>query len=156
MKKNFPIVAMRRRVWTSFGALALLATAMGLYTLFFVRGACDLPAVERASFLLVHQMERFDHSYQFATSAAPDKIVRPLAELQQILMDTQTVEVPGCLREAKAELVAYMGAVVRAFLAYQAQEADLVRDLVGQSDTHYEEFHVEMEQVKGCAPWCFR
>lgn len=156
MKEKFPIVFSRRRVWASFGALALLAAAAGLYSLFFVRTACDVPAVERASFLLVHQMERFDHSYQFATSAAPDKIVRPLAELQQILMDTQTVEVPGCLRAAKGELVAYMGSVVRAFLAYQAQEADLVRELVGQSDIHYEEFHVEMDQVMECAPWCFR
>ena len=143
-------------MWTSIGALVLLAAAMGLYAFFFVRASCDIAAVERASFLLLHQMERFDHSYQFATSAAPDKIVRPLAELQQIQMDTQTVEVPGCLQTAKTDLVAYMGTVVRAFLAYQAQEADLVRDLVGQSDTHYEEFHVEMDQVKECAPWCFR
>ena len=156
MKQKFPIVASQKQMWTSFGALVLLAAATGLYALFFVRGACEIQAVERASFLLVHQMERFDHSYQFATSAAPDKIVRPLAELQQILMDTQTVEVPGCLQAAKADLVAYMGTVVRAFLAYQAQEAELVRDLVGQSDTHYEEFHVEMDQVKECAPWCFR
>jgi hypothetical protein len=156
MKEKFPIVFSRRRVWTSFGALVLLAAAVGLYAFFFVRASCDIAAVERASFLLLHQMDSFDHSYQFATSAAPDKIVRPLAELQQILMDTQTVEVPGCLQAAKTDLVAYMGTVVRAFLAYQAEEADLVRDLVGQSDTHYEEFHVEMEQVMECAPWCFR
>lgn len=156
MKQKFSLVASRRQVWTSFGVLVLLAAAVGLYAFFFVRASCDLEAVERASFLLLHQMERFDHSYQFATSAAPDKIVRPLAELQQIMMDTQTVEVPGCLRAAKMDLVAYMGTVVRAFLAYQAQEADLVRDLVGQSDTHYEEFHVEMGQVMECAPWCFR
>ena len=156
MKQKFPIDASRRQVWTSFSALFLLAVGAGLYAFFFVRASCDIAAVERASFLLLHQMERFDHSYQFATSAAPDRIVRPLAELQQILMDTQTVEVPGCLRAAKADLVAYMGTVVRAFLAYQAQDADLVRELVGQSDTHYEGFHVEMEQVMECAPWCFR
>ena len=156
MKEKILVVATGRRVWTSFGALVLLAAAVGLYGLFFVRAACEVPAVERASFLLVHQMERFDHSYQFATSAAPDKIVRPLAELQQIMMDTQTVEVPGCLRTAKEDLVGYMGTVVQAFLAYQAQEADLVRDLMGQSDTHYEDFHLEMEKVMECAPWCFR
>jgi hypothetical protein len=156
MKEKFPIVFSRRQVWTSIGALVLLAAAVGLYAFFFVRASCDITAVERASFLLLHQMERFDHSYQFATSAAPDKVVRPLAELQQILMDTKTVEVPGCLQAAKTDLVAYMGTVVRAFLAYQAQEADLVRDLVGQSDTHYEGFYVEMEKVMGCAPWCFR
>lgn len=154
MKEKLHVVA-SRRVWSSFGALVLLA-AVGLYALFFVRASCDVPAMERASFLLLHQMERFDHSYQFATSAAPDKIVRPLAELQQIMMDTQTVEVPGCLRAAKGDLVEYMGTVVRAFLAYQALEEDAVRDLVGQSDTHYEEFHVEMEKVMECAPWCLR
>jgi hypothetical protein len=121
-----------------------------------MRAACELPAVERASFLLMHQLDRFDHSYQFATSAAPDKIVRPLAELQQILMDTQGVDVPGCLATAKEELLAYMGAVMKAFQAYQAQEEGMVRELVGQSDIHYEEFHVEMEEVMECAPWCFR
>lgn len=156
MKEKLPDVVSRLRVWTSFGALVLLTAAVGLYALFFVRAACDVPAVERASFLLLHQMERFDHSYQFATSAAPDKVVRPLAELQQIMMDTQTVEVPGCLQAAKEDLVEYMGTVVRAFLAYQALEEDAVRDLVGQSDTHYEEFHVEMEKVMECAPWCLR
>jgi hypothetical protein len=155
VKEKLPVVA-SRRVWTSFGALVLLAVAVGVYGLFLMRASCDVPAVERASFLLLHQMDRFDHSYQFATSAAPDKIVRPLAELQQIMMDTQTVEVPGCLQAAKADLVAYMGTVVRAFLAYQAQEEDLVRDLVGESDTHYEEFHVEMKKVMECAPWCLR
>ena len=101
MKQKFLIVESRRRVWTSFGALVLLAAAVGLYGLFFVRAACEVPAVERASFLLVHQMERFDHSYQFATSAAPDKIVRPLAELQQIMMDTQTVEVPAACKRLR-------------------------------------------------------
>ena len=156
MKEYFPIVFLRRKVWTSFSALALLAAAVGLYAFFFVRASCDIAAVERTSFLLLHQLERFDHSYQFATSAAPDKIVRPVAELQQILMDTQTVEVPGCLQTGKKELLEYMVTVIRAFEAFGAGEQDTLRERVRQSDTHYENFHVEMEEVRACAPWCFR
>ena len=138
------------------GALVFLATALVVYGIASVRGSCKLPEMERASFLLMHQLDSFDHSYQFATSAAPDKIVRPLAELQQILMDTQALEVPGCLATAQEELLAYMGAVTKAFLAYGAQDEGTLRELVAQSDIHYEEFHVEIEEVRQCAPWCIR
>jgi hypothetical protein len=135
----------------------LFLAAAAVLGLFSVANACDVSAVEEASLFLQRQMERFDHSYQFATSATPDRIVRPVAELQQILMDTQQVEVPGCLQTAKEELIGYMGMVIRAFLAYGAQEPQAaIRELVGQSDRHYESFHVELEEVRACAPWCFR
>ena len=117
--------------------------------------ACDVGAVEEISAILLRQKDRYDHSYQFAASASQDAIVRPVAELQQILMDTQDVVVPACMEAAKTELVSYMGTVIRAFAAYGALETNTtVRELIDQSETHYDNFKKELNAVNECAPFC--
>jgi hypothetical protein len=143
-----------------FLALALLvlliAGGMGGYT-HYLRNSCDLKAVEEASTVLIRQRNRYDHSYQFAVTATRDAIVRPVVELQQILMDTQQVTVPACMQTAKQELIDYMGTVLRAFASYGAGESDaMVRDLVNESQVHYDNFTTELEDVRECAPLCIR
>ena len=70
-------------------------------------------------------------------------------------MDTQQVAVPVCMRTAKNELIDYMGTVIRAFQAFGAQEDDIaVRDLINQSETHYDRFKTELDAVRECAPFC--
>ena len=129
--------------------------AIGLYAWYGITRPCDVQAVQRASALLVRQRDHYDHSYQFATSASADAIVRPVAELQQILMDTREVVVPACMQTAKAELINYMGSVIRAFIAFGAQDADVViRELINQSEEHYRNFTFELEAVNKCAPFC--
>jgi hypothetical protein len=142
------------RAVAAFFAVLMIA-AFGVYAWHALVRPCDVGAVEKASALLVRQRDRYDHSYQFATSASADAIVRPVAELQQILMDTQDVVVPACMQTAKVELINYMGTVIRAFVAYGAQEADMaVRELIDQSETHYDNFASELEAVNKCAPFC--
>jgi flagellar basal body-associated protein FliL len=147
----------RRLLWAGIGVVVtLLSAGVGVYVWFSLAQPCELSAVEKASMLLIRQRDRYYHSYQFATSASADAIVRPVAELQQILMDTQEVVVPACMQTAKDELIVYMRTVIRAFAAYGAQEADAaVRELIEQSDMHYENFAVELEAVSKCAPFCF-
>jgi hypothetical protein len=112
-------------------------------------------AVKEASARLVRQRDSYDHTYQFATSASRDAVVRPVAELQQILMDTQDVAVPACMNLAKAELIDYMGTVIRAFQAFGAQETDaIVRDLIDASEKHYDNFTAELDAVNACTPFC--
>jgi hypothetical protein len=135
--------------------LILLVAATSTYAWYSIYRACEVSAVEKASVLLVRQRDRYDHTYQFATSASRDATVRPVAELQQILMDTQQVGVPVCMQTAKDELIDYMGTVIRAFDAFGAQETDsTVRELINQSETHYDNFATEVEAVKACAPLC--
>lgn len=135
--------------------LLLSVVAMGSYTWYALRLSCDIRAVERASAFLIRQRDSFDHSYQFATSASRDAIVRPVAELQQILMDTMAYPVPACLRTAKNELVQFMGAVVHAFLAYGAQESDAtIREWLEKANEHYLNFPPELEAINECAPLC--
>ena len=134
---------------------AFFAAAIGVYAWYALARPCDVSAVEKASALLIRQRDRYDHSYQFATSASADAIVRPVAELQQILMDTQEVVVPVCMQTAKDELIEYMSIVIRAFVAYGAQEADAaVRELIEQSEVNYDNFAVELDAVHKCAPFC--
>lgn len=139
----------------SFLILLVLVVTIGSYTLYTLPNSCDEKAVERASDFLVRQRDSFDHSYQFATSASPDALVRPVAELQQILMDTLAYPIPACLRTAKNELVQYMSAVVRAFLAYGALEPSVsIRDWLEQAEDHYLNFTSELEAVRRCTPFC--
>lgn len=132
-----------------------IVAAAGVYAWYFLIRPCDVHLVEEASMLLVRQRDRYDHTYQFATSASQDAIIRPVAELQQILMDTQEVAVPACMQTAKNELIDYMGTVIHAFQAFGAQEEDsAVRDLIDQSEAHYDNFRTEVEAVRACAPLC--
>ena len=77
--------------------------------------------------------------------------------MQQILVDTQQVPVPGCMHTAKLELINYMDTVIRAFRAWGGGESDrAVRDFLNQSLVHYGKFRTEMKAVEECAPYCFR
>jgi hypothetical protein len=135
--------------------MLFVVVAVGVYSWFSLVRSCETDAVEEASLRLIDQRDRYDHTYQFATSASPEAVIRPVAELQQIMMDTQGIDVPVCMQSAKHELVEYMGTVIRAFLAYGAQEPERnVRDLILESETYYDNFNTELETVRGCAPFC--
>jgi len=138
-------------------SLVFVLAAVGTYGWYSLQNSCKVKAVQEAAARLVRQKDRYDHSYQFATSVSPGAVVRPVAELQQILMDTQQVEVPACMQTAKEELVNYMGIVIRAFLAYGAGETDqAVRELINASEGHYDNFANELKAVDRCAPLCIR
>ena len=135
--------------------IVVLALVVSGYSWYSAQVACNVNAVKDASARLVRQRNSYDHSYQFATSVSRNAIVRPVNELQQILMDTQDVPVPACMRTVKEELISYMDIVIRAFLTYGAQESDAaVRDLINQSNVHYRNFSIELDAVNECAPMC--
>jgi hypothetical protein len=126
-----------------------------VYTWFYWINPCNVPDVTETSAFLVSQMKRYDDVYMVTTNAPPTMLVRPVAELQQILMDTQGVPVPICMQTAKDEAVNYMGTVIRAFQAYAAQETDeTIRGLLDESTTHFINFTTELDAVEKCAPFC--
>ena len=134
----------------------LIVAAAGMYTWYSVYRPCKVDAVEQASTRLITQLNFYDRVYQVTTNASRTSLVRPVAALQQIVMDTQQITVPVCMQTAKNELVNYMGTVIRAFLAYGAGEPNAaVQELINQSDAHYSNFSTELEAVKECAPFCF-
>jgi len=139
-----------------FIVLFIVITA-GAYTWYSLSSSCEVDAVEEVSTILISQVKMYDNVYQSATAATQTSVVVPLAVLQQILMDTQQVAVPACMQTAKTELINYMKTVIRAFMAYSAQEANtVVRGLIEQSETHYANFSTELKEVKKCAPYCIR
>jgi hypothetical protein len=147
-----------RSQWLKGATITLVvATALGAYVWFYLRGACDVDDVQEASAILVSQVNRYDDVYQVATDATQDSALIPVTVLQQIQMDTQQVAVPACMQTAKSELVSYMETVIRAFSAYSAKETDtMVRELIAESETHYENYLTEMKAVNKCAPLCVR
>jgi hypothetical protein len=135
----------------------LIVIAAGVYTWYALSGSCEVSAVEETSTILLSLVKRYDDVYQSATAATQTSVVVPVAVMQQLLMDTQQVAVPACMKTAKTELLNYMKTVIRAFWAYSAQEANIiVRGLIEQSETHYANFSAELKAVKKCAPLCIR
>jgi hypothetical protein len=140
----------------SVSIVLLIGAAVGAYIwYYYLPRSCEVTAVQEASAILVIHTKRYDEVYQVATDASRTSLTPPVSVMKQILMDTQEVVVPACMQMAKKELINYMGTVIRAFLAYAAREADAtVRDLIAQSQTHYDNFFTELKAVNKCAPLC--
>lgn len=134
----------------------LLMAPVAIYAWRYLYNPCEVEAVKEASDFLVIQLKSYDGVYQVATTASRTSPDHPVNTLKQILMDTQEVVVPACMKTAKNELLNYMGTVILAFQAYRAGEADTaVVDLVKQSDAQYAEFSAELKAINKCAPFCF-
>lgn len=133
----------------------LLIGCVGLYTAYYLRASCDELAVEKASHFLLGQRDRFDHAYQFAVTASPTSLDRPVGTLQLIVQAVKEAEVPVCMQTAREELTSYMGTVIRAFQAFGAAESDsTIQKLIHQSEVHHANFKRELEAVRKCAPFC--
>ena len=151
------IVKRTRRFLLPVSALIVLSilAAVGMYAWYYRYNPCDVNAVEDASAFLVSQLNTYDAQFQFTTTVNPAGLTIPVSVLQQIFMNTQAVAVPVCMQSTKNELIDYMRTVIRAFHAYEAQEETAtIRDLLRQSDMHYDNFKSELEAVNQCAPFC--
>lgn len=148
----------RRYVWgVALGLVALLVAGTGAYRWYARYVPCEVSDVEESSIFLTTQLNSYDRVYQVAVSASRDSLDLPVVTMQQILVDTQQVPVPGCMQTAKLELISYMEVVIRAFRAWGAGESDRqIRDLLDQSLAHYGKFRRELKAVDECAPFCFR
>ncbi len=135
-------------------ALVIVAAA-GMYAWRYLYNPCEMDAVKEASAFLVSQQKTYDAQYQFTTTVARSELAIPVSMLEQIFLDTKAVAVPACMQMTKNELLNYMGSVTSAFRAYMAAEKDpAIRDLLSQSDTHYNNFSQELEAVNKCTPFC--
>ena len=133
----------------------LIAGAVGVYIWIYVSNPCEVDAMKEASAFLVSQQKTYDAQYQFTTTVSRPELAIPVSMLEQISIDTKAVPVPACMQTAKNELLNYMGSVNGAFRAYMAVETDpKIRDLLHQSDMHYDNFNSELEAVNKCAPFC--
>ena len=151
-------VPWRTRFPTGILLLLLLLATGGAYGWSVLNRPCEAGAVQEASALLVSQMRQYDDVY-VSTAAAPsrDAITYPITVMQQILVDTQQVAVPHCMRAARDELIGYMGDAINAFRAFEAQENDAaIKGWLDSSYAHVRAFRMELDAVQACAPNCFR
>jgi len=145
----------RTRWWTGILVTMFIFAAAGTYTWYILPRSCNVEAVQEASAILVIQTKHYDDVYQVATNAFQTTLEAPVITLQQVLMDTQEIPVPACLQTAKSELLIYMKIVIRALRAYATQETNAtIRDLIAQSNQHYDNFFTELKAINKCAPFC--
>lgn len=144
--------------WLAGALIVLLILApVSVYAWRYLYNPCEVESVQEASHSLLIQSKMYDQVYQSAVDGDRTSLDYPVTVMQQTFMDTQAVVVPACMQTAKGELLHYMETVIYAFRAFAAGEADeAVRDLVQQSNGHYQNFTTEMEAVQECAPFCFR
>jgi hypothetical protein len=142
--------------WRKGALIALLLiAAAGTYAWYSVRSSCEVEAVKEASAFLISQQNFYDRVYQVAVTASRSAPDHPVNTMKQVLMDTQEVDVPGCMQTAKTELVNYMGTVILAFDDYRAGKEDAsILKLIKQSDVQYANFRAELRAVNQCAPNC--
>lgn len=150
------MLRLRRFRWL-VGAMIvfLLSVPVGIYAWRYVYNPCEVSDVQEASGLLRIQLKTYDQVFQVVTTASRTAPDHPVNTLKQILMDTQEIAVPACMRTAKNELLHYMGTVILAFDAYRSGEADTqILDLIKQSDSQYSRFRAELRTINECAPFC--
>jgi hypothetical protein len=133
----------------------LISLPVAVFGWRYVYNPCEVNDVQAASGILRIQLKTYDQVFQVAATASRTAPDHPVNTLKQILMDTQEIAVPVCMRTAKNELLNYMGTVILAFDAYRTGEADAhVRDLIKQSDSQYASFRAELRTINECAPFC--
>jgi hypothetical protein len=143
-------------VFTGTSIVLLALAAVGMFGWVYLYNPCDPDDVGDATAFLVTQTNRYDDVYASAASGTRTSLTYPITVLQQMLVDTQSVSVPACMQTAKSELLSYMGTVIFAFQSYTAGEEDTkIRNLVQQSNAHYDNFYSELERISECAPVCF-
>ena len=133
----------------------LIVAAVSAYTWFALYGPCTVDTVQAASTALTDQLNLFDAMYQSIPSLTPVALIGPVTQMQQTLMDTKEVVVPGCLQLARNELITAMETLIRAHLAVMASEPEAtVTRLLEKSTTHLDNFTAELELINKCAPFC--
>lgn len=133
----------------------MVVAALGVYAWYAVYGPCTRGTVDTASTALFEQVAAFEEAYRSAAAATPVALMGPVTSMQQILWDTREVTVPGCMQEARLELVTSMESAIRAFLAVMTGESmETVEALLQDSQTHLANFTTELESVHTCAPFC--
>ena len=146
-----------RRLLLYVSSLIVLSAIVGfgIYKWYLFSNPCELEDVEYASTVLLTQMRRYDDVYASAANGTRTSIDYPITVMQQILVDTQDVEVPACMWRARSELIDYMGDAIHAFKAFQAEKPDtVIQSLLDSSYAHVRAFRAELEVIKDCAPYC--
>ncbi len=145
----------RFSLWAGLLVLLLTVVIAGVYASYAIPRSCEVDAVQEASVILVSQMKRYDDVYIPATAGTRTSLEYPLAVMQQILVDTDQIDVSVCMKTAKDELVNYMAVVIRAFEAFKAGEPDAtIQGLLDDSYAHVRAFRLELDAVNECAPFC--
>ena len=156
--KNKLKISRRLLVIVVSSLLLFVVASGGIYIWRNLQPGCEINDVQNASELLISQMRMYDDVYVSA-AAAPShgSTIYPVSVMQRILMDTQQVDVPVCMRTAKGELIGYMGDAIRAFHAYEAQEDNAtVKSWLDGSYAHVRKFIQELDDVEKCAPICWQ
>ena len=101
--------------------LAILAAVLGAYGAWYWYTnwtACGRKRIDQASQRLTGIATRWDDANKLASTTSRIALATPVAELQEIKREANSLSVPACLSKAKADLVSSMNATIDAYLTF--------------------------------------
>jgi Tfp pilus assembly protein PilE len=97
-------------------------------------------------------VERFDDTTTLANSTARIALAQPVATLQRIKRETESIEVPSCLEGSKGSLVSAMNDYITgylAFMTYRGQQAEDAAKLhFANASTHLQNSKTRVNRCK--------
>ena len=135
-----------------FAFLLVLGGFGAWYTL---SGPCGMTKISSALVTLRQQKAKFDDADKIASSAARIELAIPVQNLQTIRSETEAVEVPECLLEARQYLLYGMEDTVNAYLHVLADDpqADMEQDSTWAANS-FDMYTDAVGYMMECAPFC--
>lgn len=139
---------------TGFAVLCIVMAVGGIGWHYFY-GPCGVNRVKASNQTLSTQFQAFNDAFDIAERTSRIALSGPIAEIQKIKRETETIEVPTCLEPAKHELLLSMDTALNGFLAFLAEESDAtVSAHFNESVNHMGAFNEALISVGECAPFC--
>ncbi len=147
-----PAKELPRRAIAIALAIALGAGSLGWF--YFV-GPCGVSSVQRATKDLTDIAQRWDDAESIASSTARIALAAPVSTLQSIRSETQKLDVPKCMEEARTNLADSMDATIGGYLAFMQNQSDYaVNVYFVDARDKTAAFGEALAAVRACAPWC--
>lgn len=151
----FMVVAAGMTIWgaiySPIGSRAKIAATQTADALNF----CNPEEVSVAAHRLIEFNDRWADIMALAVNVDHDQVFPQVDRLQKIRRDVKDVEIPECLRNAKASLTSGMDEHINGLLAYIRDEPlENVNNYITQGNFEMNSFADEIERLQKCAPGC--
>lgn len=135
--------------------IVLVLASGGGFAWYYFNGPCGVNLVKEAAAQLQSKTEEFRDAFDVAASTSRMSLSGPVSDMQAIRRETNAIEVPACLENAKGLAVEGMQDAIDGFFAFLSEESDAdVNDRILAGVGQIADASVEVEDVSACAPFC--
>lgn len=116
---------------------------------------CNKKDVEEAYIQFEDVLERWDDAEQLAGSTAKIQLSPQIERLQEIKRETEDIEIPECLNDAKGYLIESMNYTIKGYIEFMSGGEDGAISLsIVNGKIFLSKYSDEMLRISSCAPNC--